>query len=88
MEYMISTATRNERTAPQQLTLLSDSPSSTTNEELSASNAPAQFRLSKTTRQRGLAHVAEIRQQLAEAQSRREAALRPAALPQRSAQAA
>ena len=71
MEYMISTATRNERTAPQQLTLLTDS---TKLEELTMSNAPVQFRLSKTTRQRGLAHVAEIRQQLAEAQARREAA--------------
>jgi hypothetical protein len=71
MEYMISTATRNERTAPQQLTLLSDSITKT---ELADSNAPAQFRLSKTTRQRGLTHVAEIRQQLAEAQARRAAA--------------
>lgn len=81
---MISTATRNERTAPQQLTLLSDS---TTNKELHESNAPSQFRLSKTTRQRGLAHIAEIRRQLAESQARREATLTPA-LPQRSAQAA
>ena len=68
MEYMISTSPRNERTAPQQLTLLSES---TVNHELSVSNAPAQFRLSKTTRERGLSHVAEIRQQLAEAQARR-----------------
>ena len=72
MEYMISTATRTERTAPQQLTLLSDS---STTKELHESNAPAQFRLSKSTRQRGLAHVAEIRQQLAAAQARREAEL-------------
>ncbi len=71
MEYMISTVTRNERTAPQQLTLLTDSPS---DRELAESNAPAQFRLSKTTRQRGLAHVAEIRRQLAEAQARQAAA--------------
>jgi len=78
---MINTATRNERTAPQQLTLLSDSPMS---KELAVSNAPVQFRLSKSTRQRGLAHVAEIRAQLADAQARREAALSPA-LPQRAA---
>jgi hypothetical protein len=71
MEYMISTATRTERTAPQQLTLLSDP---TARQELTVSNAPVQFRLSKTTRQRGLAHVAQIRQQLAEAQARRAAA--------------
>ena len=84
---MISTATRNERTAPQQLTLLSDSLGNTKTKELHESNAPARFRLSKTTRQRGLAHVAEIRQQLAEAQARREAELSHA-LPQRSPQAA
>ena len=87
MVYMISTATRNERTASQQLTLLSDSQSIMATKELHVSNAPAQFRLSKTTRQRGLAHIAEIRQQLAESQARREATLSPA-LPQRSAQAA
>jgi len=69
MVYMISTATRTERTAPQQLTLLTDS---TTRPELAESKAPAQFRLSKTTRQRGLAHVAEIRRQLADAQARRD----------------
>lgn len=71
MGYMISTATRNERTAPQQLTLLTDSTKPT---ELAVSNAPVQFRLSKSTRQRGLAHVAEIRKQLAESRARREAA--------------
>lgn len=70
MEYMIATATRNERTSPQQLTLLSDS---TGVRELSESSAPTQFRLSKTTRIRGLAHVAEIRRQLAEAQARQAA---------------
>ena len=69
---MISTATRTERTAPQQLTLLSDSSAT---KELHESNAPARFRLSKSTRQRGLAHVAEIRQQLAAAQARRDAEL-------------
>lgn len=70
MEYMISTATRTERIAPQQLTLLSDP---TERKELSVSNAPVQFRLSTTTRQRGLTHVAEIRQQLAEAKARLDA---------------
>lgn len=70
MVYMISTATRTERIAPQQLTLLSDS---TARNGLRVSDAPPQFRLSKTTRERGLAHVAQIRQQLAEAQARREA---------------
>ncbi|MGB3736995.1 MAG: hypothetical protein WA964_18705 [Ilumatobacter sp.] len=84
---MISTATRNERTAPQQLTLLTDSPSSPADEDLTVSNAPVQFRLSTTTRRRGLAHVAEIRQQLAEAQARRaDAQSRP--LPSRQPQAA
>lgn len=71
MVYMISTAERTEHIAPQQLTLLSDT---TPPRELTVSNAPVQFRLSKTTRQRGLAHVAEIRRQLAEAEARRTAA--------------
>ena len=84
MEYMISTATRNERPAPQQLTLLTDSAAG---KELTVSNAPVQFRLSKTTRQRGLAHVAEIRRQLAEAQARR-AAEHNQPLPQRHSHAA
>lgn len=81
---MISTATRIERTAPQQLTLLSDSEA---NKELSVSNAPVQFRLSKATRRRGLAHVAEIRRQLADAQARRDAELQPS-LPARDQRAA
>ncbi|MFK8024244.1 MAG: hypothetical protein AB8G26_09825 [Ilumatobacter sp.] len=68
---MITTDTRTERSAaPRQLTLLSDLGTST---QLAESKAHARFRLSKTTRTRGLAHVAEIRAQLAEAQARREA---------------
>jgi hypothetical protein len=77
MGYMNNTATRNERIAPQQLTLLSDSTANATPRSrgaLVASDAPAQFRLSKNTRERGLTHVAEIREQLAAAQARRQAA--------------
>ena len=84
MVYMINTATRNERTAPQQLTLLTESPAT---KELHESKAPTQFRLSKTTRQRGLTHVAEIRQQLADAKARRESEL-STALPARTQHAA
>ncbi len=81
---MISTDTRNERTAPQQLTLLTES---MTSKELTVSNAPVQFRLSKTTRERGLSHVAEIRRQLAEAQARQAESQAPT-LPPRHSQAA
>lgn len=88
---MNNTATRNERIAPQQLTLLSDSTlageATGRTGELRTSNAPAQFRLSKKTREIGLAHVAEIRQQLAAAQARREAEQQPS-LPRRSQRAA
>ncbi len=42
--------------APEQLSLLGDSP------------LPVQFRLDRRTRERGLAHIAEIRRQLAERQ--------------------
>lgn len=84
MEYMISSATRTERIAPQQLTLLSEP---TTPKELAASNRPVQFQLSKATRERGLAHVAQIRQQLAESHARLEASkMHP--LPHRTPQAA
>lgn len=41
--------------------------------ELKPSSAHARFQLSATTRKRGLAHVAEIRRQLAESQAQREA---------------
>lgn len=84
MEHMITTETRTEHTAPQQLTLLSDTGAT---KDLTDSTAHARFRLSKTTRQRGLEHVAEIRRQLAETQSRNTAKqLHP--LPPRSNQAA
>lgn len=83
---MNNTATRNERTAPQQLTLLSDSTTGRTG-ALRTSNAPAQFRLSKSTREIGLANIAEIRQQLAEAQARRDAEQQQV-LPRRRPQAA
>lgn len=84
---MNNTATRNERTAPQQLTLLSDSTTSANTVRLRTSNAPAQFRLSKSTREIGLAHIAEIRQQLAEAQARRDAEQQQV-LPRRTQRAA
>jgi hypothetical protein len=71
MEYMISTDIRTERTAPQQLTLLSDHVES---KALAPSRAHARFHLSSTTRERGLAHVAEIRAKLAAAQAERDAA--------------
>jgi hypothetical protein len=67
MEYMITTETRTKHTAPQQMTLLSEAGST---KDLTDSTAHARFRLSKTTRQRGLEHVAEIRRQLAETQAR------------------
>ncbi len=41
-------------------------------EDLAESSAHTRFRLSKTTRERGLRHVAEIRQQLAAAREARE----------------
>jgi hypothetical protein len=71
---MNNTVTNIERTddpGAQQLTLLTV-PESTTN-ELKSSAANARFRLSATTRERGLAHVAEIRRQLAESQAQRDA---------------
>jgi hypothetical protein len=50
----MATRLRTSRTdAPEQLTLLGDSP------------LPVQFRLDRRTRERGLAHIAEIRRQLA-----------------------
>jgi len=69
---MINTATTNERIetpGAQQLTLLSV-PDTTT--ALKPSSAHSRFRLSKRTRERGLAHVAEIRRQLAASQAARE----------------
>ena len=56
----------DDNAAPRQLSLL---PSPT---------VPLQFRLDADTRQRGLRHVAEIREQLAARQADREAAQRPA----------
>ncbi|MCX6521260.1 MAG: hypothetical protein NTZ21_11400 [Actinobacteria bacterium] len=53
----MATRHRNSRTeAPEQLSLSIDSP------------LPVQFRLDRRTRERGLAHIAEIRRQLAERQ--------------------
>lgn len=83
MEHMISTDTRTERIAPQQLTLLSEHES----EQLMPSKAHGRFQLSKATRERGLSHVAEIRAQLAHAQARRDAEQR-LTLPRRTSQAA
>ncbi len=70
----MNTATDNERiekSGATQLALLTVPEDR--NGELKASSAHARFRLSATTRRRGLAHVAEIRRQLADAQARREA---------------
>lgn len=50
----------NEHDAPQQLTLLP------------SSSVPVQFRLDAATRRRGIRHIAEIRQQLAERQALRD----------------
>lgn len=50
----MATRHRNSRTeAPEQLSLSIDSP------------LPVQFRLDRRTRERGLAHIAEIRRQMA-----------------------
>lgn len=54
-------AGRHLAEAPEQLTLLSPT------------EAPLQFRLDERTRRRGLAHIAAIRQQLAEQAAQREA---------------
>lgn len=85
---MSNTATNVERIethSAQQLTLLSVPESTTTG--LKSSSAHARFRLSKTTRERGLAHVAQIRRQLAESQAGRDAP-RSNPLPARRRQAA
>jgi len=51
-----------------------------------AASVPLQFRLNDSTRRRGLLHVAELRQQLAERQAAREAAGEAARqLPRRAA---
>jgi hypothetical protein len=54
-----ATSTIDRADVPQQLTLLPVSP------------LPVQFRLDRRTRERGLAHIAEIRRQLAANASRR-----------------
>lgn len=59
---------RNETPGAQQLALLTVPET----DRLKPSSAHARFRLSATTRKRGLAHVAEIRRQLAESQAQRE----------------
>jgi hypothetical protein len=59
-----------------------------TDHELKSSNAHARFRLSKSTRERGLRHVAEIRQQLAEAKATRENTSNVHPLPRRQRRAA
>ena len=62
---------RNDDPGAQQLTLLTVPESMSTG--LTPSAAHARFRLSTTTRERGLAHVADIRRQLAESQAERDA---------------
>lgn len=61
-----------EHDSPQQLTLLP------------SADVPLRFRLDADTRRRGIRHIAEIRQQLAERQAARAAVERlPARLPDR-----
>ena len=67
----VSHIERSEAPRAQQLTLLSVPDSTAT--ELKSSSAHTRFQLSKATRERGLAHVAEIRRQLAQTQAEREA---------------
>ncbi len=72
MENNVTHIERIETSGAQQLTLLSVPDTSPA--QLQSSRALSRFHLSKATRQRGLAHVAEIRRQLAESQAQREAA--------------
>jgi hypothetical protein len=68
------TSSTAPRPAPQQLALLD------------ASDLPLQFRLDQRTRQRGLAHIAAIRAQLAQrATARRTIAANATATPRRRA---
>jgi len=73
MATMTTTAAHQPRStaapAAEQLTLLPEP------------TAPARFRLSRDTRERGLRHVAEIRQMLAERSTQRVADLGPASRP-------
>lgn len=52
---------------------------------LPSSELPVQFRLDEATRRRGLRHVAEIRQMLAERQATRDGSQRPRHLSRRRA---
>ena len=64
---------RNSTPRAEQLTLLSvPEANPRLRKELKTSSAHARFLLSTSARARGLAHVAEIRRQLAEAQASRE----------------
>lgn len=74
---------RNETPRAEQLTLLSVPKGA----DRTKSSVHARFRLSETTRMRGLSHVAEIRRQLAESQARSDAA-KVTALPPRGTHAA
>ncbi|MGA9279287.1 hypothetical protein [Ilumatobacter sp.] len=71
MNNTVTPIERIETPGAQQLTLLTvpENPST----DLQPSSAHVRFQLSTTTRKRGLAHVAEIRRQLAESQEQREA---------------
>ncbi len=73
---------RIETTGAQQLTLLTVP--EPTSKELTASSAHSRFRLSTTTRERGLTHVAQIRRQLAESQAQRDAERASALAPRRN----
>ena len=71
MKNEVTPEKHGDTTGVQQLALLTVPP--TTARELKPSSAHARFRLNQSTRSRGLAHVAQIRRQLAESQARRDA---------------
>ncbi len=78
---MKNTDASDERHGAEQLALLTV-PASPAH-DLKPSSAHARFRLSKSTRVRGLAHVAEIRRQLADSQAKRDAEHEAARSPRR-----
>jgi len=84
MNNTVTDIERIETPGAQQLTLLTVPENAAG--DLKASTAHVRFQLSATTRKRGLAHVAEIRRQLAESQAEREA--RSASPPRRRPHAA
>ena len=78
---MENTAATRDESGAQQLRLLTlPDPEP---QELPASEVHSRFRLSKATRERGLRHVAEIREQLAAARAARDAESNVTPLPRR-----